>query len=129
MSMNTLSEVLARLTMEQLKSFMHWLPDASRTGKKGELVGEILRSLSGQGLRALWDRLDATQRSAVAESVYAVDGLFHGNRFRAKYGRLPAFTIKEKGKNGSHYSYREPPTALGLFLYHQDGCCRLPLDA
>ena len=62
---------------------------------------------------------------AVAETAYALNGLFDGNRFRAKYGRLPDFTVKE---NGRRYSYYGPPTALGLFLYHQDGCYSLPDD-
>jgi hypothetical protein len=123
--MNTLNEVLARLTIDQLKSLMRWLPDASPTGKKDQLVGQILRSLTGDGLRALWDRLDDIQRMAVAETAYALNGFFDGNRFRAKYGRLPDFTIKE---NGRRYSYYGPPTALGLFLYHQDGCYSLPAD-
>jgi hypothetical protein len=123
--MNTLNEVLPRLTVDQLKSLMRWLPDASPTGRKDLLVGEILRSLAGDGLRALWDRLDDIQRTAVAETAYALDGLFDGNRFRAKYGRLPDFTIKESGRS---YSYYGPPTALGLFLYHQDGCYSLPDD-
>jgi hypothetical protein len=123
--MNTLNEVLPRLTVDQLKSLMRWLPDASPTGRKDLLVGAILRSLAGDGLRALWDRLDDIQRMAVAETAYALDGLFDGNRFRAKYGRLPDFTVKE---NGRRYSYYGPPTALGLFLYHQDGCYSLPDD-
>ncbi|MFL9962508.1 hypothetical protein PQR02_15690 [Paraburkholderia sediminicola] len=123
--MNTLNEVLPRLTVDQLKSLLHWLPDASPTGRKDLLVAAILRSLAGDGLRALWDRLDDIQRMAVAETAYALDGLFDGNRFRAKYGQLPDFTIKE---NGRGYSYYGPPTALGLFLYHQDGCYSLPDD-
>jgi hypothetical protein len=123
--MNTLNEVLPRLTVDQLKSLMRWLPDASPTGRKDLLVGAILQSLAGDGLRALWDRLDDIQRMAVAETAYALDGFFDGNRFRAKHGRLPDFTIKE---NGRRYSYYGPPTALGLFLYHQDGCYSLPDD-
>ncbi|MFJ1260764.1 hypothetical protein [Cupriavidus sp. CuC1] len=123
--MNTLKEVLARLTNDQLKSLMRWLPDAARAGKKDELVREILRTLSGDGLHALWALLDETQRLAVAETMYATDGLFHDTRFRAKYGRLPDFTIKE---NGSRYSHYGPPTALGLFLYREDGGYSLPVD-
>jgi hypothetical protein len=118
--MNTLNEVLPRLTVDQLKSLMRWLPDASPTGRKDLLVGAILRSLAGDGLRALWDRLDDIQRMAVAETAYAIDGLFDGNRFRAKYGRLPDFTIKE---NGRRYSYYGPPTALGLFLWFVSKKC------
>jgi hypothetical protein len=123
--MNTLNEVLVRLTIDQLKSLMRWLPDASPTGRKDVLVGAILRSFAGDGLRSLWDSLDDIQRMAVAETAYALDGLFDGNRFRAKYRRLPDFTIRESGRS---YSYYGPPTALGLFLYHQDGCYSLPDD-
>src|SRR5260370_2367366 len=123
--MNTLNEVLGRLTIDQLKSLMRWLPDASPTAKKDQLVAAILRSLAGDGLRALWNRLDDIQRRAVPETAYALDGLLDGTRFRAKYGRLPDCTIKE---NGSRYSYYGPPTALSLFLYHQDGCYSLPVD-
>jgi hypothetical protein len=123
--MNTLNEVLVRLTIDQLKSLMRWLPDAAPSGKKDQLVGAILRSLAGDGLRALWDRLDDMQRTAVAETAYALEGFFDGDRFRAKYGRLPDFAVKE---NGRCHSYYGPPTALGLFLYYQDGCYSLPVD-
>ncbi|HEV7835588.1 MAG TPA: hypothetical protein VGP09_19735 [Caballeronia sp.] len=85
--MNTLNEVLVRLTIDQLKSLMRWLPDAAPSAKKDQLVGAILRSLAGDRLRALWDRLDDIQRTAVAETAYALEGFFDGDRFRAKYGQ------------------------------------------
>ncbi len=122
--MNTLNEMLFRLTKNRLKSMMRWFPDAAHTGTKEQLVGKIMQSLTGDGLRALWDRLDETQRTAVAETAYAPDGLFDENRFRAKHGCLPEFTVKENGR----YSYYGPPTALGLFLYDQDGYYSLPVD-
>src|SRR6266702_4391211 len=122
--MTTLNEVLFRLTKDRLKSMMRWLPDAAHTGTKDQLVGEIMRSLTGDGLRALWDRLDDTQRTAVAETAYAPDGFFDENRFLANYGCSPEFTVKENGR----YSYYGPPTALGLFLYDQDGCYSMPVD-
>jgi hypothetical protein len=60
-----LNQALTRLTIDQLKSLMGWLPDTSPTGKKDHLVGQILKSLDGDGLRMLWwDRLDDTQRMA-----------------------------------------------------------------
>jgi hypothetical protein len=117
--MNTLNEVISRLTVDQLKSLVRWLPDASATGRKGRLVEEILRCLAGDGLRALWDRLDDIQRMAVAEAAHSLDGIFDKNQFRAKYGRLPDFTVKVE-KRG-HYSIYEPPSALGFFLYYRDG--------
>jgi hypothetical protein len=123
--MYTLNEMLGGLTVDQLKSLMQWLPDTPRRGKKGELVAEISLSLAGEGMRELWDRLDDTQRLAVAETLYAPDGAFHRTRFHAKYGRLPDFTLKER--NGRR-SYFAAPTALGLFLYYQNGRYLLPTD-
>jgi len=120
-----LNEVLVRLTVDQLKSLMRWLPNTTPTGKKDQLIGQILKSLEGDGLRALWDRLDDTQRMAVAEAAYAGHGRFDRKRFRAKYGRLPDFAVDEGGRR---YSYRGQPTALGLFLYYEAGCYSLPFE-
>lgn len=120
-----LNDVLLCLTVDQLKSLMRWLPDTTPVGKKDQLIGQVLKSLGGDGLRALWDRLDDTQRMAVAEAAYAERGVFDGKRFRAKYGRLPDFTIDEGGRR---YSYRGQPTALGLFLYYEAGRYSLPSD-
>lgn len=119
-----LNDALARLTIDQLKSLMRWLPDTSPTGKKDLLIGQILRSLDDDGLRTLWERLDDIQRMAVAEAAYAPDGLFDGKRFRAKYGRLPDFTVMEDGRR----SYYGRPTASGLFLYYEAGYYCLPFD-
>lgn len=77
-----------------MKPLLALLPDAPRAGKKDDLVAAILRSLSGPGLRALWNRLD-TQQLAVAEAAHDPDGVFNGDRFHAKYGRLTAL-----GKSG-----------------------------
>jgi hypothetical protein len=118
-------DVLVRHTIDQLKSLMRCLPDASPSGKKDDLVSKIQQGLSGPGLHALWNRLDDTQRLAVAETVYAVDGRFHPERFRAKYGRLPDFSVSEKG---SRYSYYRQPTPLALLLYNQEGYYSVPAD-
>ncbi|WP_206951506.1 hypothetical protein [Trinickia acidisoli] len=120
-----LNEVLSRLTMDQLKSLMRWLPDTTPTGKKDQLVGQILKSLDGDGLRMLWDRLDDTQRVAVTEAAYTAHGVFDRKRFRAKYGRLPDFTVNEVGRR---YSSRGQPTALGLFLHYEAGYYSLPRE-
>lgn len=120
-----LNEVLSRLTIDQLKSLMRWLPDTTPTGKKDQLVGQILNSLDGDGLRMLWDRLDDTQRMAVTEAAYTEHGFFDRKRFRAKYGRLPDFTVNDGGRR---YSSRGQPTALGLFLHYESGCYSLPCE-
>jgi hypothetical protein len=85
--MSKLKEALASHTVDELKSLLRCLPDAAATGKKDDLVNKIHASLAGEGLHALWNRLDDTQRLAVAETLYAVDGVFHRDRFRAKYGK------------------------------------------
>lgn len=126
LEMNTLKEALAHLTVDKLKSLMRWLPDATRIGRKDELIHEIERNLAGDGLRALWNRLDETQRLAVAESAYAVMGIFEPERFRAKYGCSPDFAVKQEGKGYS--AYNEVPTALRLFLHFEDRQYRLPAD-
>ncbi len=123
--MAQLKDVLARHTMDQLKSLMRCFPDSSPTGKKDDLVGKIQQGLSGAGLHALWSRLDDTQRLAVAETVYSADGQFHPDRFRAKYGRLPDFSVSA---HGSRYSYHRQPTPLALLLYYQDGYYSVPAE-
>jgi len=55
--------------------------------------------------------LDDLQRAAVAEVVHAAGGTFHAARFRAKYGRDPAW--------GSLNAYKRDkgPTPLRLFIH------------
>lgn len=123
--MSKLKEALARHTVDELKSLMRCLSDMAATGKKDDLVNKIHGSLAGAGLHALWNRLDDTQRLAVAETLYAVDGVFHRDRFRAKYGQLPDFSVKEPS---SRYSYYRQPTPLALLLYYQEGYYGVPAD-
>ncbi|MCO4865584.1 MULTISPECIES: hypothetical protein [Cupriavidus] len=121
----SLTEALNNLTVDNLKSLMRWLPEASRIGKKSGLVEEILRNLAGDRLQALWEGLDKTQRLAVAEATYAEDGCFNATRFRAKYGRLPNFSVRDERRRHEHHG---PPTALCLFLYYQNGWRYVPAD-
>ena len=58
--MAQLKDVLARHTMDQLKSLMRCLPESSPSGKKDDLISKIQQGLSGAGLHALW-RLDDTR--------------------------------------------------------------------
>lgn len=121
---NTLNEVLTRHTMADLKSLMSCLPGVPTSGTKDVLASRVQKSLSGEGLHEFWNRLDETQRLAVAEAVYAVGGLFYPEQFQAKYGRLPVFHIKSKGL----YASRPQPTPLALLLYYRDEQYRLPDD-
>ena len=124
--MSTLKETLNRLTVDQLKALMAWLPEAPRAGRKDELVERIQQNLSGDKLHALWDRLDELQRLAVAETAHSPEGVFQPGRFRAKYGRLPNFVVTDK-RHAYGLGYG-PPTALALFLYAEDDQRRLPGD-
>ena len=54
------------------------------------MVEAVERRLAGESLRCLWDEFDETQKFAVSEVLYGVDGGFNPDRFKAKYGSLPA---------------------------------------
>jgi hypothetical protein len=79
--------------------------------RKAELVKHIIQHLEGDRLKIVWQCLDELQRAAVAEVVHSSDTTFHSDRFRAKYGRDPAW--------GSINAYRrdEKPTPLRFFFY------------
>ena len=90
---------LARLTGSDIPS------------RKAPLVEHIVRYLEGDRIQTVWQSLDELQRAAVAEVVHSEGTTFHSGRFRAKYGRDPAW-----GSIGT--SRRdEKPTALGFFFY------------
>ena len=63
------------------------------------------------------------QRLAVAQALHAVDGVFHSDQFRAKHGRLPAFTTEARPgtRSGS-------PTRLALFLFPYDQSYCVSID-
>ncbi len=126
--MKTLSQALARKTVDELKALATLLPQVARAGRKDELVAAILSHLGGEELRTLWDRLGEMQRLAVAQSLYTPDGLFDSQRFRARYGALPSFTVAADDKKRSFGSRNEPPTLLGLFLHKDDLQRSLPLE-
>ena len=54
------------------------------------MVEAVERRLAGESLRCLWDEFDENQKFAVSEVLYGVDGGFNPDRFKAKYGSLPA---------------------------------------
>jgi hypothetical protein len=119
----TLVDALSRMNVDQLKQLVAWLDEVSPKGRKDELIGGIMRSLSASGLRLLWSGLDDLQRLAVAEALYEVDGVLHSDRFLAKHGRLPAFTTEARAatRPGS-------PTRLALFLFPYDRSHCVPVD-
>lgn len=80
----TLAEVLDILTVDELKKRVALLPTVERPTRKADLVALIAQHLDGERLRALWDRLDETQKQAVSEAIYAADGMFHAEKFQAQ---------------------------------------------
>ena len=112
--MITFVDMLSRLTVSDLKPLAALLPEAPPSGRKDDLIGTIVRGLSPDGLRLLWANLDEPQRLAVAEALYAGDGIFDEDQFHAKYGGLPTFAAKgDYGRTGK-------PTRLALFLFLDD---------
>jgi uncharacterized small protein (DUF1192 family) len=106
------AEALNLLTVDELKKRVALLPTAERPTRKAALVALLEQHLDGERLQALWERLDEVQQKAVSETLYAADGVFHAEKFAAKYGRMPHFGTQE----GS-WSHNTTPTLLRVFLY------------
>lgn len=118
--MFTLRQALSCHTVDQLKMLIDLFPGVPRVGRKDELIDRVMAQCQGNGLRQLWERLDALQRAAVAEALHG-DGCFHPQRFRAKYGRSVG-TAEQSGR------YSHKPTLLALFIHSDAGYYRLPDD-
>lgn len=117
-SIPTVAEALNREVVEDLKKLAALLPVSEKPTRKAELIALIVRHLEGENLRALWSQLDELQKAAVSEAVHSLDGCFHADRFRAKYGREPNWGHRDK------WGYKKEPSLLGLFIYH----ARVPDD-
>ena len=75
------------------------------------MVEAVERRLAGESLRRLWDELDESQKFAVSEVLYSVDGGFNPDRFKAKYGTLPAGWSSDSSRQNA---------SLRLFLHPAD---------
>jgi hypothetical protein len=115
-------------TVDTLKMYARRLGIQGPT-RKSDIVRAVAdsvlgRDLSGSRIERIWERLDETQKLAVAEAVHGNGGL-DLSCFKAKYGRTPLWY---SGKDG----YRDRPTFLGLFLVSgstgQDRGPTLPMD-
>src|SRR5262245_37378836 len=108
----SLREALDLSMVDELKPLLSLLPTEERPTRKSEIIDVIENQLLGHDLHALFDRLDELQRKAVAETIYSDRTDFVSNRFKARYGALPRFRIKNK-----YRGYREDPSLLQLFFY------------
>lgn len=127
LGMATIEEALNLQTVDDLKQLVALLPTPSRPTRKAELVALIEQHLQGDTLRQLWQQLDEIQCLAVAETLYAPEGVFDAARFQAKYGEQPDFGTKK-----DRWGYREIPSRLRLFLHsaerwHRQALC-IPED-
>ena len=89
--LTTVSEALELASAHLLRPMLALLSNAAPPPRrKAEMIAEIEGLLRGDSLRGLWDALDETQQLAVREALDTPDGFFDRQRFRLKYGRLPA---------------------------------------
>ena len=109
----TLEDALSGLMVRVLKPMIKLLnlPEP-RPRLKAEMVEAIREKLTGRSLRELWERLDKTQKLAVAETVHGFDTHFNADRFRAKYGVLP---------KGFDPDNAEKVSLLRFFFYPPEG--------
>ncbi len=110
-------QALDNRTVDELKHLAALLPGKETATRKGELLGLIDRSLTGETLQILWSKLNDIQQKAVSEAVWDGEGRFHADRFKAKYNALPTFSHKSDKQYGAYYGV---PTALCLFIYSLD---------
>ncbi len=109
----TLSAAFDIATVDDLKALLLLLPTKERPTRKNELTALINDQLSGDKLLALWAKLDSTQQTVIAETLYAPQGVYRPARFDAKYGIAPEIYAENKK------SYQKSPTLLCLFLYRE----------
>jgi hypothetical protein len=112
-------ELLTCLTVPDLRDLVSHVPGAETAGRKDELIERIVAAMLGPKLPAIWSSLDETQQAAVAEAAHDPCGEYSEQRFRAKYQRIPSFSVagaKSHGYSGDKRS------ALRLFIhYERDG--------
>ncbi|HXG63947.1 MAG TPA: helicase-associated domain-containing protein [Blastocatellia bacterium] len=118
----TVLEALGNLTVDELKKFLALLPTSEKPTRKYDIISVIRQHLEGEPLRAVWERLDETQKQAVSETVHSSDGIFRAERFQARYGQLPNFGA------GDRWSYQYKPSLLSLFIYRRYDDLVMPED-
>lgn len=114
----TLREALEFRNNEHLKKMLQLLPTKERPTQKAKLVGLFEREMEGENLQQLYEKLDEMQQKALSEAVWSNDVFFHRDRFKAKYGGLPIFSVKSEKSGFGDYWGR--PTLLCLFLFNND---------
>ena len=80
--------------------------------RKGEIIDEVCGKMKGANLKSLFNRLNAIEKSAVAEAIYSLGGELDTESLRSKYGSTP---WDGKEDHGDYYRKTSPPI-LNLFI-------------
>ena len=105
----TLRMALEQSVVPELKAFIFVLTKKNGVGRKDSLIEEILRLMDGDNLHDIWSLLDKLQKLAVSETAHSDESRFDRTRFKAKYGKLPAWEHV--------YSWKPNPNRMNLFFF------------
>ena len=79
---STLEEALERYTSDVLKELAKLFEEKPPTRKRDRIM-TIVRALSGDGVRHVWNKLEPLAKSALAEVVHSADGRLNKAQFEA----------------------------------------------
>ena len=94
-------------TVDSLKAIAKLICEKGPT-RKAEIIEEMVAAMKGENLKRLFGRLSKIEQSAVAEAVFAGDGKFDEEQFRAKYSK----TLELDQSSG----YRTDGHLIDLFI-------------
>ncbi len=121
-SRETVKRALEREGHDTVKRLGELLAVKPKSRRKVDIVEAILPYFEDSKLLDIFNRLDETQKKAVAEAVYHPKNEFDDGRFKAKYGAAADF-----GKPREMYG--EPTaTFLRLFIYRDEVSQFVPAD-
>jgi hypothetical protein len=109
----SVGDALNSINVPAVKQLAALLSAGPLPTRKAELIALVSARLEREHvLRQMWERLDETQRAAVAEVVHGPSAHLLLDQFCAKYGRTPDF-----GALDYSYGRSGAPTALRLFFF------------
>jgi len=113
----TLQEILASLTVAELKQRRAQCPAAGGSTRKDDLIAAVSGHLLSDALATVVARLSELESRAVAEAVHNWQGELNAVAFKAKYGALPGHFTRDPYAWYSRHGAAAPPSALELLFY------------
>jgi hypothetical protein len=110
---NFMDAIVSTMNADSLKNLAQTAGLAKIPSRKADVATALANMIEGDGLEAVWNRLDDVQKAATSEVVHSHSSVFDEMRFVAKYGSSPVWS--SDGRGGYGYSSRRP-SLLGLFL-------------